>query len=372
MPIKKLKNHIPIAAPARRAVADGSESEMRVSLGFEPQWYSNRCNVEFTRKWHKDPIYRHETLIEMKETLEQSFPSTNYWGKENYNDGMWTVSGIFGAYVIPKIYGFSLKFYSDRWPDLSPENAKLSLEQIKNLRIEDFTSSPAITEIFSQMDTIEKERGEIPGYLNWQGVLNNALHLRGKDVFTDLHNHPEEIHHLFSVLADAMLEIAKMVQKRQRQSGFYLDHFVVSNCYVNMISPEMYEEFIFPYDKKIAGEFERFGVHTCDWDVTPYLDVLSELPKVGYLDMGPMSDMKRARDKFPETRRAVIYHPENLHRKTFEKLREDMTEIYRDLAPCDLVMADIRNDTPNQRVKELLKICRNLEGESINPGNQDC
>jgi hypothetical protein len=48
MGILKLRNHIPIASPARREPADGSESPMRVSLGFEPGWYSRRCTVDFS------------------------------------------------------------------------------------------------------------------------------------------------------------------------------------------------------------------------------------------------------------------------------------------------------------------------------------
>lgn len=363
MSAKKLRNHIAIGAPARRAAADGTESDMRVSLGFVPGFYTERCNVDFSKEWHKDPYYRHETLVNMKKTLKQTFPSATYWDKENYNDALWTLSGVFGAYVIPKVYGFSLQYEADRWPDIPQETERLTLKEMNTISVEDFTSSPALDNIFNQMDIIEKKRGQIPGYLNWQGVLNNALHLRGEDIFTDFYGHPDEAHHLLSVLANAMIEIAKTVQKRQRQSGFYVDHFVVSNCYVNMISPEMYKEFIFPYDKRISGEFERFGVHTCDWDVTPYLDELRKLPKVGYLDMGPMSDMKKAKEYFPNARRAVIYHPEKLYRASSQELKEDMNKIYQDIAPCDFVMADIRKETPDERVKELLEICRALEGE---------
>ena len=36
MTILQLRNHIPISGPARREPADGSETAMRVSLGFEP------------------------------------------------------------------------------------------------------------------------------------------------------------------------------------------------------------------------------------------------------------------------------------------------------------------------------------------------
>jgi len=360
MQSNKLRNHIPIAAPARRSAADGSESDLRVSLGFEPRWFYERCDVDFSEKWHKDPHYRHRTLVEMKDLLTEKFPSTDYWDEEEYKDGLWTISGCYGAYVIPKAFGFDLKYEPDRWPDLAKENEKLSLEEMREVTVEDFLATPLMDDIFEQMEVIEKEGGKIPGYLNWQGVLNNAFHLRGEKIFTDFYTNGEAAHHLLSVIAEAMIALAQQVQERQRESGFYVDHFVVSNCTVNMISPETYKEFIYPYDKKIGGEFERFGVHTCNWDVTPYLDELRELPQVGYLDMGMNSDMVQAKAKFPRARRAVLYSPEKLDQAPLEKIEEDMGKIYEDLGPCDLVMADIKSDTPDERVRELLRICREL------------
>ena len=55
MPILQLRNHIPISGPARREPADGTETSMRVSLGFEPAWYHQRCGVDLGERWHKDP-----------------------------------------------------------------------------------------------------------------------------------------------------------------------------------------------------------------------------------------------------------------------------------------------------------------------------
>jgi uroporphyrinogen-III decarboxylase len=216
-------------------------------------------------------------------------------------------------------------------------------------------------ELFAQMETIEKEWGPIHGYVNWQGVLNNAFNIRGQEIFTDIYERPQFVHDFFDLITDVMIAFATRVQKRQRESGFEIDQFSVANCVVNMISPADYAEFVFPRDRRIAENFKRFGVHTCNWDITPYIEPLSELPKVGYLDMGMVSDMPRVKAAFPETRRAVIYSPWKLHQASIEEIRQDTETIYRELAPCDLVMADIQHDTPDERVRALLDICRELE-----------
>jgi hypothetical protein len=359
MPVLQLRNHIPISAPARREAADGTESDMRVSLGFEPAWFHRRCGADFGERWHTDPCYRHDSLVKMKQELCRAFPGVTYWDLD-YEDDLWTLSGCFGAYVIPWLFGCTLRYAPDRWPVFVAESA-FPLQDARILSVDPFLSGAPVEELFRQMDIIESESGKIHGYLNWQGVLNNAFHLRGQSVFLDMIDSPNLVHNLFSLICDVMIALAQRVQERQRRSGFHVNHLCVSNCAVNMISPKHYRDFVFPYDKRIAESFERFGVHTCNWDVTPYLEELRKLPKVGYLDMGMDSDMDKARTLFSETRRAVLYSPVKLQEAPIEEIEKDMERIYKELSPCDVVMADIQAATPDSRVNELLGICRNLE-----------
>ena len=205
-------------------------------------------------------------------------------------------------------------------------------------------------------DAIYSNRGGL-----MDGVLNNVFNVYGENIFLDMSEAPEMAHRFFSLICDLMIALAKKVQERQRRSGFAIDQLDVSNCTINMISPRMYREFIQPCDRRIAESFERFGVHTCGWDATAYLDDLQELPKVGYIDMGAMSDLRRARRMFPHARRAVMYSPIKLQDASLAELEADMGRIFADYAPCDVVMADIQASTPDERVRDLLEICHRLE-----------
>ena len=361
MELLKLRNYIPIGAPARREPADGSETDMRVSLGFEPAWFSKRCGVDFSETWHLDPYYRCNSLEKMKQELLRAFPTVPNWDLANHDD-LATISGCYGAYVIPRVFGIPLRYARERWPELDrPE--PFTVEEIERMDADKLLSGAFVDELFRQMDLLEKGFGKIHGYLNWQGVLNNAFHLRKQEVFIDLVERPKFAHQMFSLITDVMIRFAKMVQERQRKSGFYTNHLVAGNCTVSMISPGAYREFIFPCDKRIAESFERFGVHTCNWDVTPYIEVLKPLPKLGYLDMGIMTDMARVKNSFPDARRAVIYHPNTLQTADLETIAADMKKIKRDLAPCDVVMADISESTSDERVNAFLTICRDLSSK---------
>lgn len=359
MPVLQLRNHIPIAGPARREPANGSETPLRVSLGFEPAWYRQRCGVDFSERWHQDPYYRHETLVQMKAELHQAFPMVAYWNPAREDD-TWTLSGAYGAYIIPQVFGCRLQYAADRWPVII-ERPRHTLEEWARMTAVDVLAHPFIADLFRQLDTIESAAGKIHGYLSWQSVINNAFNIREQAIFTDMVDQPELTHRFLSLICEVMIRLARRVQERQRRSGFEIDQLDISNCVMNMISPRAYRNFILPYDSQIAGAFERFGVHTCNWDVTPYLAELGKLPKVGYLDMGIMTDMQKVRAAFPEARRAVMYSPVRLHDASLAEIQVDMRKIWAELSPCDIVMADIQAQTPDRRVLELLEICRELE-----------
>ena len=112
---------------------------------------------------------------------------------------------------------------------------------------------------------------------------------------------------------------------------WFFSYYLLFLCYkyfnVNIISPQIYRDFLFSYDKKIAENFERFGMHTCNWDITPYLEEIKKLPKVGYLDMGIMFDMKKFKKMFPEASRVVMYPPVRLQEASLNELKKDNADI---------------------------------------------
>ena len=166
-----------------------------------------------------------------------------------------------------------------------------------------------------------------------------------------------------------MIDAAKILQQKQRDSGIDFTFFTVSNCLVNMLSPELYNEFILPFDQKIAAAFETIGIHNCAWSATPYLVDYDKVPKVGYIDMGMDSDLETAKTLFPETRRAIMYTPMDVASKTIGQIKADFEFIAAKYGPCDIVAADIEYGTPDEKVMELIKICMDIS-ENTNLKNE--
>jgi hypothetical protein len=362
---------------------------MRVSLGFTPKWYRDRLGTDFGEPWHHDPLYRYEQSVRIRRLLEELFPTVDNFklrmrdgaaGSTFAADGSFcpecaTISSVFGIMLVSSCYGIQLAYREDNWPD-SAGGVHLDKGTLTDLiarGLFDFSdpasiarslpgSGPTIRSLFSQMDEIARRWGPIHGYLNYQGILNIALKLRGNDIFMDFFDDPEFVESLFSHIARTIGDLSKTVQARQRASGFAIDLLSLSNCVMNMVSPQQYEHFVLPLDQRLSSGYARFGVHTCNWVIDPYMDSLRKLDRMDYIDTGTGSDLGRLKRLFPDTRRAVLYTPGEAESKSTDELYRDLEHIAREYAPCDIVLADVETTMPDSRINDFLEMAQELEG----------
>lgn len=362
MPAAHLLSYIAPAAPATRRPATGVQPFLRPEIGFTPKWYHDALGIDFGERWHTDPAYRRESVVAMRRELKRRFSGAGIGAAGDDDAPIDLLTGTFGACSVAAIYGVPIVYHTDNWPVSHGE--PLNEDEIDALQAPDLDTSLFFNELMEQVEWIAQSEGDVRGFINWQGVLNNAHRLRGEMLFVDMLTEPDRCRHLFRCVCNTMIDAAKRLHARQRASGFDVRFFTVSNCLVNLVSPELYEQLLLPFDVRIAEAFDTIGVHNCAWTVDPYLELYAQIPGVAYLDMGLESDFMRARALFPETRRAVMYRPTELARKSSAELRSDLERIARELGSADLVAADIESGTPDERVKELIGLCEKVAPRS--------
>jgi hypothetical protein len=352
----QLVSYIAPSAPATRRPATGHELFLRPEFGFTPAWYRQHLDIDFGERWHTDVDYRRETVIAMRAELQRRFPLTTVGGIDRPPRPLDLLTGVFGGTPGAALFGFPIRYAADNWPTVEPRH--LSVGQMLDLKAPDLDTNPFFRGLLLQVERIVELEGCCEGFINWQGVLNVAQRLRGQDIFVDLYEAPESSQHLFEVIATVIIDATQRLRQRQRDSGVDYRFVTVSNCSVNMISPQQYEEFLLPLDLRIAQAFDTIGIHNCAWRATPYLEAYASIPNLGYVDMGLDSDLHQARELMPQARRAIMYTPMDLANKSPASLRADFARIARDYAPCDIVIADIEAGTPDQKVLFAAELCR--------------
>jgi len=350
----QLRYYIALGAPPTRTLADGTEPFMRPEPGFNPSWFHKYCDIDFSQRWHKDAEYRLQCHQTMTDEVRRRFPGRNI-GEVNDGKPPDLLTGLYGTAVVPVMFGQSMKYFPDKWP--APHGEHLSDEQADGLLPADPEDNELFQDILNQLDKIEQLTGTARGYLNWQGVLNTAFRLRGERIFMDLFDTPDRAHHIFECVAHTMINGIKKLHETQKKTGVDERFATISNCVVNMISPDHYREHVFPYDLKIRVEFEKFGIHNCAWVVDPYMDTYATVPKLGYIDMGITSNLKKAKRLFPDTRRTVLYTSMDLANKPQEQVRNDFEKIAKELAPCDVGLPDIEIDVPDESILFAMDLC---------------
>ncbi|MCU0917048.1 MAG: hypothetical protein MUC88_21170 [Planctomycetes bacterium] len=358
MPVEALISYIAPGAPATRRPAPGNEPFLRPEVGFTPRWYREALGIDFGRRWHTDVRYRRQTLRAMRHELRRRFPGTRIGGIDRPEAPLDLLTGVFGACTVAGIFGLPIVYSPDNWPNV--EHRYLGRQQMAALRPPDLAVNPVFQDLLRQVDEIQALEGQVVGFINWQGILNNAQRLRGQDLFLDLYEAPQAVHHLFDVICATTIDAIQRLQERQRATSVDYRFATISNCLVNLIAPKQYEEFLLPCDQQIAGAFETLGIHNCAWNATPYLGLYATISNLGYIDMGIGSDLAKARASVPVARRALMYTPMDLANKSPADLRADFERIAREYAPCDVVLADIDSGTPDRRVLDVMALCAEL------------
>ena len=350
-PASSLVSYIAPGAPATRRPATCGEAFLRPEIGFTPAWYRQHVDLDFGARFHQDPAYRRDCVVAMRRILRERFPETRIGGVDRDDGPLDLLTGTYGAGTVAALYGVQPVYYPDNWPNCARHY--LSDADLARLEPPDLERNPSFDELMEQVEWIARNEGMVAGFVNWQGVLNNAHRLRGEQLFLDMMDEPDKARHLFACVARTMEDGIRRLHERQRASGVDYRFVTVSNCLVNLVSPEVYHEQLLPFDQQLAAIYGKIGIHNCAWNATPYLNAYAQVAGVAYIDMGEDTDLALAKSLFPAARRAVMIPPTALVARRAGELAGRIERIARKLAPCDLVFADLDAGTPDSLVKQL-------------------
>ncbi|MGD0782934.1 MAG: hypothetical protein ABSA30_08765 [Candidatus Aminicenantales bacterium] len=195
---------------------------------------------------------------------------------------------------------------------------------------------PAARRLRTLIDSLKAKFGFVVGDVNWAGVLNVALDLRGQAIFLDMEDRPDEARDYFGRIA-AVLE--RFTAEMARETGttslsvnrtirhFPEPVFLHSECALTMISAAHYESFIRPIDEDWSRRLRPFGVHYCGADPHRYAEILAGLSHLDFLDVGWGGDLAALRARLPETFLNIRLSPVGIVDWSPDRIREIVTDL---------------------------------------------
>lgn len=156
------------------------------------------------------------------------------------------------GYLISEMLGCEIRYNEGAAPDVLPaERESLEVDP-------DAAFQSAAFKRFSRLcDELKTTYGYLTGDVNWSGVLNLALDLRGQSLFVDIIDDPDAIQRGVAQIAEVIMRLVSGVQAETKTSSISVNRVVRffdqpvwlhSECPNTMISAADYERFILPID----------------------------------------------------------------------------------------------------------------------------
>ena len=60
-----------------------------------------------------------------------------------------------------------------------------------------------------------------------------------------------------------------------------------------------------------------------------------------------------------------MYTPMDFVNKSISEIKSDIERIAKELGPCDLVLADVESGTDDDKILELVAICKNISKDDL-------
>jgi hypothetical protein len=220
--------------------------------------------------------------------------------------------------------------------------------------------------LIEQMDALQSRFGYVTGDLNTGGLVNNAVELRGNDLFADLKEDPELADHLLAIVAETVVGVSRILRQRTGTTSIAVNRSIVSvnpaihltsNCSVSMISPRLYESRVLPHELRMAELLAPYGIHHCGSNLQKYADAYNRMD-LKFLDVGFGSDIEACSRLFPA---AFL----NLRMSPVRMLQSSEDQAYSDalqaLTACGrrenvgVCCINMDGDTPDANVKAMFR-----------------
>jgi hypothetical protein len=240
------------------------------------------------------------------------------------------------GYLISEMLGCGIRYSADAPPDVLPaERDTLDIDPDRAFE------SKAFKRFSGLCEALKGSYGYLAGDVNWSGVLNLALDVRGQSLFLDMVDDPESVKTGFRKLAEVISRFAGGIQAETKTSSISVNRTVRffdepvwlhSECSNTMISAEDYERFILPIDVAWSRERRPFGVHHCGKDPHRLAPSYAKIPHLDFLDVGWGGDVKAIREHLPHTFLNIRLDPVQLVNWSPEEIRETIRRLVADSA----------------------------------------
>jgi hypothetical protein len=295
---------------------------------FHPSWWHAHAGIDFDQDFFYDPRRRVEDERKMERVLYERFGDLGLGADRDRDLPILGPVHNAAGYLLSEMLGCRVEYTENAPPQVIPaRRPDLSLD------VEAAFAGEPFRRLVRLADSLKTAHGRVVGDVNWGGLLNLALDLRGQDIFLDLVDRPEAAREFFGRITQVIDRFTSFVGGRTGTTSISVNRlvrhlpgavFLHSECALTMISLEHYRTFLMPFDRAWSVRRRPFGIHYCGADPHRFADALGELPHLDYLDVGWGGDVGLLRSKLPRTFLNIRLSPVEITGQSLEDIRRSI------------------------------------------------
>lgn len=295
-----------------------------VEIVFHPSWWYKHTGITFDEDFFYHPLKRVESERRMEKELYERFGEFGLG--EDRNQDLPVIGAVHNAagYILSEMLGCEIRYAADQAPQvISPKRDDFDVD------VKGAMNTPPMKRLYQLIDELKMRYGYVCGDINWQGVLNVALDLRGDGMLTDMMLRAEESCTYFRDIAAVIESFVRFIHAQTGTTSISVNRivkhlnpaiFLHSECTHTMISEDLYASFLAPVDLQWSQTLRPFGIHYCGPDPHRYAGAFAKIPHLAFLDLGWGGNVKLLREHLPDTFFSIRLDPVSIHQTPNDQL----------------------------------------------------
>ena len=336
-----------------------------IDIVFHPNWWNKNYGLKFTEEYFFDPERRVAQEQQMRQILYDRFGDIGLGEKNAVPKPVIGPVHLATGFLISALLGCQLRFCEGASPEALC--AHMSAEQIAGLAVPDIKNTYPMNKILELAKALKEKFWYVEGDINWEGIQNVAIDLRGQELFMDYYDNPKIVRRLFDVIAETIIESTKIIRDLTNTTSISVNTIVDkvdpninlhSNCSVQMISPETYTEYLLDYDRRLAKDMAPYGIHHCGNNMDGIASEYAKVENAVLFDVGWGSDIARCRKQLPDAILSLRFDPVQLRTFTVDEVEQHtrrMLDEAKPLEQCAFCCVNIDHGTPDENIRKMFE-----------------
>jgi hypothetical protein len=276
-----------------------------VDIVLAPEWWAKNTNITFDRDFFFHPLKRVECEQQMEKTLYDRWGNYHLGVDKDVKRPEIGAVHLAAGFLLSEIMGCKVEYAENHPPTVHCNNR----DELK-VDVEGAFKTKAFNDFEVLCDGMKKKYGYLTGDVNWGGILNIAMDIRGQQLFLDMAMEDENVQGFFDDISSVISKFVTGIERQTKTTSISVNRvaryykkplLLHSQCSHTMISSEDYERYLMKYDAEWAQNNRPYGIHYCGNDPHRYAESFAKLPALDFLDVGWGGDLTILRKHLPNT-----------------------------------------------------------------------